>query len=99
MSERLPWGRTTAAVWGAGGGVGTDGGVMIWADVRAARSGDIGAVGADAVAAVGAVLVADAAVIVVTAAAVLGTANGSVRLSAKASFLSATELQGRLQLL
>ena len=77
--------------------MGTDGdGVMIWADVRAARSGDIGAAGADTVDAVDAVLVADAAVVVVAVAAVVGTAG--LRLSAKASFLSAIELQARLQL-
>ena len=67
LSRRILLGRATTA-WGAEK-AGTTGGI-IWADARAARSGDIGAVGADAVAAVAAAVTAAA-----NAAAVMGAAG------------------------
>ena len=67
LSRRILLGRATTA-WGAEK-AGTTGGI-IWADARAARSGDIGAVEADAVAAVAAAVTAAA-----NAAAVMGAAG------------------------
>ena len=67
LSRRILLGRATTA-WGAEK-AGTTGGI-IWADARAARSGDIGAVEADAVAAVAAAVTAAA-----NAAGVMGAAG------------------------